>query len=496
MSKSDVACDMDLIPTKDPLNTTPKPNGRQQREKISSLQEEEESVHVYCLAKAWYAAWQAFVGTETKGTSPSLAKNSRPISPGPLFMDLIDDEKNTYIDEKIWKCWVEWYGVSDTHQLDRRNWASDEKEFEICVLSPYSGIVANPSKAFDISEETGYIELQLRKIFKVPLFRSTRLWACEKARNARFHQVLDRTQEICYQEIDSQKPYILALEIASADGAWPTHMPGEPVGNLTKYAALTGMGGWGDNGAYWEKELEETINAVFSGISSELRETVNGVVSTTKCISSHKERDMEVVKDKLETKLHHLAATEKVLDKRVKDVTKDEEVIKIEKKKVMKDRAMLERERQQLKEEITSMEAMNKIVESKVRLNIGGHYYMTSMQTLTKEAGSMLAAMFSGRHSLKQDEDGSFFIDRDGTHFRYILNYLRDGGFKEGTIASDDTRFLNEILTEAEYYGLSGLVKLLQGYLGFEAPSESIGARNAASRISKRKISLLKDAKR
>ena len=39
----------------------------------------------------------------------------------------------------------------------------------------------------------------------------------------------------------------------------------------------------------------------------------------------------------------------------------------------------------------------------------------------------MLAAMFSGRHLTAIDEDGRYFIDRDGTHFRHILNFLRDG---------------------------------------------------------------------
>jgi hypothetical protein len=145
------------------------------------------------------------------------------------------------------------------------------------------------------------------------------------------------------------------------------------------------------------------------------------------------------------------------------------------------------------------MEALNRNAEARVQLNIGGHSYTTSTMTLTKDPASMLAAMFSGRHSLKKDDDGSFFIDRDGTHFRYILNYLRDGGFKEGTIPSDDVAFLNELLTEAEYYGLTGLIKILQGYLGSgggPSPPESMGPRNAPTRISKRKISLLKDSKR
>lgn len=38
----------------------------------------------------------------------------------------------------------------------------------------------------------------------------------------------------------------------------------------------------------------------------------------------------------------------------------------------------------------------------------------------------MLAAMFSGRHQLDTDSEGRYFIDRDGTYFKHILNFLRD----------------------------------------------------------------------
>ena len=41
---------------------------------------------------------------------------------------------------------------------------------------------------------------------------------------------------------------------------------------------------------------------------------------------------------------------------------------------------------------------------------------------------SFLASMFSGRHALSPSgDDGSHFIDRDPTHFRLILNFLRTG---------------------------------------------------------------------
>ena len=63
-------------------------------------------------------------------------------------------------------------------------------------------------------------------------------------------------------------------------------------------------------------------------------------------------------------------------------------------------------------------------IPSIVKLNVGGQYFTTSRQT---DPNSMLAAMFSGRHRIETTGDGTFFIDRDGTYFRFILNYLRNG---------------------------------------------------------------------
>jgi hypothetical protein len=52
--------------------------------------------------------------------------------------------------------------------------------------------------------------------------------------------------------------------------------------------------------------------------------------------------------------------------------------------------------------------------------------------------------MFSGRFELKKDSDGRCFIDRDGTHFKYILNYLRDFG-SEDVLFPKDPFVLEEI---------------------------------------------------
>lgn len=58
------------------------------------------------------------------------------------------------------------------------------------------------------------------------------------------------------------------------------------------------------------------------------------------------------------------------------------------------------------------------------------------------------------------DKDGIPFIDRDGTHFRVILNYLRSGKFVPGDIPS-----LHEIQIEADYYQIKELSQEIERIL-------------------------------
>ena len=107
--------------------------------------------------------------------------------------------------------------------------------------------------------------------------------------------------------------------------------------------------------------------------------------------------------------------------------------------------------------EALNEEDINRISPT-IKLNVGDHYFTTTRQTLTKDPNSMLAAMFSGKSDMKPAEDGAFFIDRDGTHFRFILNYLRTGKltFPEGEKA------FKELQEEAEYYQIKGILDELE----------------------------------
>ena len=120
---------------------------------------------------------------------------------------------------------------------------------------------------------------------------------------------------------------------------------------------------------------------------------------------------------------------------------------------------IIQREATRVRHEQESIDAMSKKLDqvhfsSTVKLNVGGQHFTTSVQTLKKDPNSMLAAMFSGKFEMKPSEDGSFFIDRDGTYFRFILNYLRNGEL----ILPEGATFLKELEAEAKFYQLQGIL--------------------------------------
>lgn len=76
-----------------------------------------------------------------------------------------------------------------------------------------------------------------------------------------------------------------------------------------------------------------------------------------------------------------------------------------------------------------------------VYLNVGGVYYCTRRSTLLRSD-----TFFAG---LARNHETELFVDRDPTHFRHILNWLRGVRY----LPEDDTQ-LKELACEAEFYAM------------------------------------------
>jgi len=106
--------------------------------------------------------------------------------------------------------------------------------------------------------------------------------------------------------------------------------------------------------------------------------------------------------------------------------------------------------------------------EARIKLDVGGRQFETTVQTLTSEPGSMLEAMFSGRFPIIREDDATVFLDRDPTCFSTILDYLRDRGKNaELTASFCDLHTITgrerlRLLREVAFYGIDGLRQILE----------------------------------
>ena len=117
----------------------------------------------------------------------------------------------------------------------------------------------------------------------------------------------------------------------------------------------------------------------------------------------------------------------------------------------------LRSQQESVRRERAELQSMKAVVDAnlgrfkqRVKLNVGGSKFETTLSTLTRYPDSMLGAMFSGRHEVPPDDEGYVFIDRDGTHFRAILNFLRTGFVDQPR----SEQAANELKRELEYYQL------------------------------------------
>ena len=86
-----------------------------------------------------------------------------------------------------------------------------------------------------------------------------------------------------------------------------------------------------------------------------------------------------------------------------------------------------------------------------ITLDIGGTIFKTSKQTLCR-LPNFFQVICSDQFTNEYQDDGSLFVDRDGSNFQYVLEYLRTGALPD--FANLDVFLSGKILREFRYYCL------------------------------------------
>ena len=91
-----------------------------------------------------------------------------------------------------------------------------------------------------------------------------------------------------------------------------------------------------------------------------------------------------------------------------------------------------------------------------LKLNIGGHKFETTKSTLTN-VSIFFSSLLSGRYPTLKDENGAYFIDRNGEYFGPILYYMRTRH-----LIVPPSMNVEALLHEAEYYLIEDLASELR----------------------------------
>jgi len=99
-------------------------------------------------------------------------------------------------------------------------------------------------------------------------------------------------------------------------------------------------------------------------------------------------------------------------------------------------------------------------MEELIYLNIGGKKFVTTKTTLLSKGQNFFTPLISGQIKSQRDKEGAYFIDRNGTLFQPLLDFLR-----HGELLIPPNLKLEHVLKEADFYsidvtpGLCGNIK-------------------------------------
>ena len=435
------------------------------------------------------------------------------------------DSENAWIPESQWKLYVSWFGLDPKHTLLRRPFVSLYMSLDPHWSNCGTYVICDKVLDFlpvwvgDLDEVIGrntkhllqvfawdnfaHIEHQIRRILSVSKKKTVRMWinVHDNDSDLLIEPIYRLEQSLISKVIDAvpsivklmerrekqQPPYVTKIEGAEKAGirkALANEWFGTKILSISIGLEETGLDMKAGTANMWDSctEVQEGLDSIvtISSIRNEwddvlatyfdtymeemgnkTTEIKDQLLCSARNIVGEKLEELDNIRDDYERRFAMIEQREAMASKREQTIKEQEEDLTKRLSRFKTGLQDFHARQQKLDEDLKRIESQNRIAESRVSLNIGGHIFTTSILTLTKIEDSLLATMFSGRHNLQREADGSFFIDRDGTNFRFVLNYLRDGD-NSVDIIPDNAKLLQELMSEAEFYKLPVLKCLLE----------------------------------
>ena len=120
-----------------------------------------------------------------------------------------------------------------------------------------------------------------------------------------------------------------------------------------------------------------------------------------------------------------------------------------------------------------------------IRLLVGGREHANTRDTLSMVPDSFLDRLVSGELPSTLDEQGRYFIDRNGELFVFVLDWLRTAGDAE-VVARASPDVLGRLRIEADFYGIDDLAAACTANLErlAQKDKENVRARSPPRRPS------------
>lgn len=113
---------------------------------------------------------------------------------------------------------------------------------------------------------------------------------------------------------------------------------------------------------------------------------------------------------------------------------------------------------------------LEKSLPPKLKINVGGLKFVTTLDTLKSHPGSFFAVLLSGKWNV----DETIFINRDGSVFSYVLNFMRGEPLDLSSLSPSKFQLLQK---DAEFFQLDQLVSLLNSSISLNIFSSTLKSR-------------------